>query len=191
MRHSGALRAACAGFAGILLAGASSAQSFTACGMRGAERWQSTRPSPLDSATLVLGNRIARICYSRPSARGRSVDSLVPFGRVWRTGANEPTTLTLTSRLSVGGAALDPGRYVLLTVPGRQQWHLVFNTTPDTEPARMFATLRQVALGIGQVETPTRFVEQFTIRAVSDSAAPEFLFEWGTWRVHVPVRAAP
>jgi hypothetical protein len=55
----------------------------------------------------------------------------------------------------------------------------------------MFATLRQVALGTGKVETLTRSVEQFTIRAVVDSVAPEFLFEWGTWRVHVPVRLPP
>lgn len=191
MRHSSALRAARAGFVGMLLAAASSAQTSIACGMPGAERWQSTRASPLDSVTVVLGDRIAQICYSRPSARGRSVDSLVPLGRAWRTGANEPTTVTLTSRLNIGGVALDPGRYVLLTVPGREQWRLVFNTTPDTEPGRMFATLRQVALGTGQVETLTRSVEQFTIRSVADSAAAAFLFEWGTWRVRVPVRLAP
>jgi len=191
MRYSTALRAAYAGLMGLLLSAALSAQESIACGMRGAERWQSTRPSPLDSVSVVLRDRIARICYSRPSARGRSVDSLVPLRRAWRTGANEPTTITLTSRLSIGGVVLDRGRYVLLTVPGQEQWRLVFNTTPDTEPARMFATLRQVALGTGQVETLTRSVEQFTIRAVVDSVAPEFLFEWGTWRVHVPVRLAP
>jgi hypothetical protein len=160
-----------------------------ACGLRGAHLWQSTRPSPLDSATLSVDGRIAVICYSRPSARGRSVDSLVQSGIAWRTGANEPTTLTLTGRLNVGGALLDPGRYVILTVPEAGEWHIVFNTTPDTEPAKMFASLHQVAMGTGSVERTAVPVEQFTIRALADAAA--FTLEWGNWRVHVPVRASP
>ena len=69
MRYSTALRAAYAGLMGLLLTAALSAQESIACGMRGAERWQSTRPSPLDSVSIVLRDRIARICYSRPSAR--------------------------------------------------------------------------------------------------------------------------
>lgn len=161
------------------------------CGMRGAERWQSTRPSPLDSVTIVVQERLVTICYSRPSARGRSVDSLIPFGRAWRTGANEPTTLTLMGKWSVGGAVLDAGRYVLLTVPGPDQWRLVFNTSPETEPTKVFQTLRQVALGTGQVEPLSSPIDQFTIRAVSDREASAFLFEWGTRRIRVAVRPEP
>jgi hypothetical protein len=50
-------------------------------------------------------------------------------------GANEPTTITLTNRLSIGGALLASGRYVILAVPGIERWTLVFYTAPDTEPA--------------------------------------------------------
>jgi hypothetical protein len=139
----------------------------------------------------MVRDRLVLICYSRPSARGRSVDSLVPLGRAWRTGANEPTTITLTGKLSVGGVVLDSGRYVLLTVPGPDQWHLVFNTTTETEPAKMLSSLRQVALGTGRVEPLPKPVEQFTIRSAADSTEQAILLEWGTWRVRVPVRIAP
>jgi len=105
-------------------------------------------------------------------------------------GANEPTTITATNRLSIGGALLDAGRYVILAVPGVKQWRLVFYTTPDTEPAKMFRNLKQVATGTGEVELLVEPVERFTIRQEGDGATVNLLLEWGTWRVRIPVRAA-
>ena len=176
---------------GLAAAAAASQTPTPACGVRGSQQWLATRPSPLDSATLTIGSAVAKVCYSRPSARGRSVDSLVPQGRAWRTGANEPTTITLTGSLAVGGAVLRPGRYVILTVPRAEQWIVVFHTTAETEPDRMFASLEQVAQGTGRVERLTSPVEQFTIRSVSDSTDAAFLLEWGERRVRVAVRSVP
>jgi len=177
---------------GVLVTTRAAAQEpAPACGARGSQQWLATRPSPLDSATLTVRGTIARICYSRPSARGRSVDSLVPLRRAWRTGANEPTTITLTGPLNIGGAVLERGRYVILTVPQAERWMLVFHTTPDTEPAKMFATLTQVASGGGPVERLARPIEQFTIRPAPDSMEAAFILEWGERRVRVPVRSVP
>ena len=161
------------------------------CGVRGGQRWLSTRPSPLDSATVRLGERIAKVCYSRPAARGRDLDSLVPLRRAWRTGANEPTTLTITGSLDVGGAVLDPGRYVILAVPDTAHWTLVFHTTPETDPAKMFQTLKQVADGRGKVERLAEAVEQFTIRSESEGLETALILEWGLRRVRFPVRPVP
>ena len=161
------------------------------CEARGSREWLATRASPLDSASLVVGGATVQVCYSRPHARGRSVDSLVPMGQAWRTGANEPTTVTLTAPATIGGAALAAGRYVVLTVPGPERWTLVFHTTPETEPARMFATLRAVAQGTGRVERSPSPVEQFTIRAETTGDAAALVLEWGDRRVRVPVIAGP
>lgn len=185
------LRAAALALLFLPIGAGSQNSASLACGMPGAHAWQSTRPSPLDSAMLTVGDRVAVFCYSRPSARGRSVDSLVALGIAWRTGANEPTTLTTTGQMSVGGVVLPAGRYVILTVPQRDEWHIVFNTTPNTEPAKMFASLHQVAIGAGHVERTARSVEQFTVRAMADSADPAFVLEWGSWRVRIPVRKVP
>ena len=141
-----------------------------------------------DSVSVTVDGKTAKICYSRPSARGRSVDSLVPPGLAWRLGANEPTTITLTDGLTIGGTTLGAGRYVILAVPSLNQWTLVFYTTPDTEPAKMFQNLREVGTGTGQVEHRADTVEKFTIRGEGDTTKCELLFEWGTWRVHVPVQ---
>jgi hypothetical protein len=158
------------------------------CNVRGSHQWLSTRPSPLDSAVVAIGDATALICYSRPQARGRSVDSLVPRGLAWRLGANEPTTLTLSNAMSVGGVRLGAGRYVLLAVPGDAKWTVVFHTTPDSEPAKMFQTMKQVAMGTASAERVAPLVEQFTIRAAPDGV-PAFLLEWGPWRVRLPVAA--
>lgn len=159
------------------------------CRVRGSYQWLSSRPSPLDSAVLVISGVTAKICYSRPSARGRSVfDSLAPFGKIWRTGANEPTTLLLSAPLDIGGAPLTTGRYVMLSVPGPQEWLIVFYTTPATDAAEMFQTLREVARGRGKAERLDVPVEQFTIRGNAERSGAELLFEWGPLRVRVPVR---
>lgn len=162
-----------------------------ACAAKGGQAWLSTRPSPLDSASLTVGDRTAKICYSRPSARGRSIDSLLPLGIAWRTGANEPTTIELTGTLDVGGAVLKRGTYIILTVPQADRWLLVFHTTRDSEPGAMFKTMTQVAQGSGRVERLTSPIEQFTIRAASDGGQPAFILEWGLRRVRVSVRDAP
>jgi len=106
-------------------------------------------------------------------------------------GANEPTTIAVTNKLNVGGAFLETGRYVVLAVPGVNRWTLVFYTTPDTEPARMFQNLKQVATGTGEVVRMVEPVEQFTIRSEGDGTRRSLLLEWGTWRVRIPVRPAP
>ena len=160
------------------------------CHVRGSQQWLATRPSPLDSIAVTVTGTTAKICYSRPSARGRSVDSLVPPGPAWRLGANEPTTITLTDSLSIGGAGLGAGRYVVLALPGLNRWTLVFYTTPDTEPAKMFHNLHQVATGTGQVEHTADPVDKFTIRSEGDTTKCALLLEWGTWRVRVPVQHA-
>ena len=176
----------------ILTVFASSAlgQVTPACLVRGSQQWLATRPSPLDSVTVTVGGTTAKICYSRPSARGRSVDSLVPPGPAWRMGANEPTTITLTDSLSVGGALLPSGRYVILGVPGLDRWTVVFYTTPHTDPVKMFQNLEQVATGSGEVERMVEALEQFTIRSECEKAKCDLLLEWGTWRVRIPVQVA-
>ena len=159
------------------------------CAVRGPHSWLASRPSPLDSTIVDVGGRLVKICYSRPSLHGRSVDSLVPRGRAWRVGANEPTTLTLSATLRVGGAVLVPGRYVILAVPDTAEWRLVFNTTPDTEATKMFNSLEEIAIGLGRVERNTEWTEQFTIGTAS--VGTSLLLEWGYWRIRVPLDTVP
>lgn len=72
------------------------------------------------------------IDYGRPEMRGRDIfGALVPFGKVWRTGADEATTITFSADAMVEGKAIAAGTYALFTVPGEKEWTVIFNSTAD------------------------------------------------------------
>lgn len=87
------------------------------------------RVSPNASVSQTIGTTIVSISYSRPSVNGREVfgGSLVPYNEVWRTGANESTTITFSDDVSVQGHTLAAGTYSLYTIPGQDEWTIIFN----------------------------------------------------------------
>src|SRR5690554_1235889 len=86
------------------------------------------RQSPYDSVTVQVGGQALRICYGRPSAQGRQIfGGLVPFGTLWRTGANEPTIVHLPFTAEIAGLRVPPGSYSLYTVPQEGDWELIIN----------------------------------------------------------------
>ncbi len=158
------------------------------CEVRGSHEWLSQRGSPFDSAVVQVGELTAKVCYSRPSARGRRVfGGLVQWGRAWRTGANEPTVLHLPFHAQVAGVSLAPGRYLLMTVPEETRWTIVFYTAEGTDPATMFQTMEQIGLGPVPVERTAEHVERFTIRGNAEGNTVEFVLEWERVRVRIPI----
>lgn len=86
------------------------------------------RPSPNATVTQVIGLTDSKITYSRPSVKGRAIwGGLVPYGQPWRTGANEATTVTFSSDVTVQGQKLPAGTYSLYTVPTEGEWTVVLN----------------------------------------------------------------
>ena len=84
--------------------------------------------SPRDSTKLVLTGNTLTVNYGKPSARGRKIiGSVVPYGQVWRTGANETTTFTTESDIVLGGVTVPKGTYSLFTLPSKQTWQLIVN----------------------------------------------------------------
>jgi Protein of unknown function (DUF2911) len=86
------------------------------------------RPSPKSVLTQTIGFTDVTITYSRPAARGRQIfGGLVPYDKVWRTGANEATTISFSDDVTINGQALPKGTYSLHTIPGKDQWTIIFN----------------------------------------------------------------
>jgi hypothetical protein len=88
------------------------------------------RVSPNAAVSQTIGTTEVRITYGRPSVNDRTIfseDGLVPFGNVWRTGANEATTITFSSDVTVQGEPLSAGTYSLYTIPGEDTWTIIFN----------------------------------------------------------------
>ena len=89
---------------------------------------KSKRPSPPGTAQVTLKGKTITIDYSRPFMRGRKImGGLVPYGKVWRTGANAATSLTTDTALDIAGTHLPAGNYTLYTVPGEKSWQLIVN----------------------------------------------------------------
>ena len=86
------------------------------------------RPSPNATLTQTVGLTDVTIKYSRPGVKGRTIwGELVPYDQVWRTGANEATTITFSDEVTIGGTKVPKGTYALFTVPGRSSWDVVLN----------------------------------------------------------------
>lgn len=161
------------------------------------------RKSPFDSTRVTVGNQTAQVCYSRPAAHGRVIfgsDSaatagapLVPYGRLWRTGANEPTILHLPFAAEVAGIALTPGSYSLYTIPGEQEWTVILNrsTSQWGHEARYTAEVEAQEAGRATVraERMDQHVESFTVRSEPTASGADILLEWERTRVRIPIRA--
>ena len=153
------------------------------------------RSSPYDSATIAIGGRSAKVCYGRPSLRGRSMigGDAVPYGRLWRTGANEPTTIHLPVAASIAGIDVQPGSYSLYTIPGLNEWVVIINrsTTQWGHEGRYTEEVRaqEVGRGVAPATTIDSPVETFTIRAEPAGDGASLLLEWQNTRVTIPVRA--
>ena len=92
----------------------------------------SDRASKNGTTTGTIDGVQITIEYGRPNVNGRTIwGGLVPFDKVWRTGANEATTVEFSSDVTIGDATLAAGRYGIFTIPGEQEWTVIFNKQPD------------------------------------------------------------
>jgi hypothetical protein len=151
------------------------------------------RQSPYDSVAIDVGGGQAKICYGRPSLRGRTMigGEAVPYDTLWRTGANEPTTLHLNVPATIAGILVQPGSYSLYTVPrAGAEWTLIVNrsTAQWGDEGSYTADVRAQEVGRAQLQAEALDspVEQFTIRPTDGG----LVMEWQTTRVLVPVEPA-
>jgi hypothetical protein len=152
------------------------------------------RLSPLDSLTFSVDGRPVKLCYGRPSARSRTMigGRHVPYGRLWRTGANEPTMIHATVPISVAGIEISAGSYSLYTVPGEDEWHVILNRsiTQWGHIARYTSRVKAQEVGRATVpsETLPEHIETLTFRMTSGPATRSFLLlEWERTRVRIPI----
>ncbi len=155
------------------------------------------RQSPLDSLTFTVAKQTVKLCYGRPSAKGRTMlgGEAVPYGKLWRTGANEPTVIFTPVALTIAGVKVAPGKYSIYTVPGAKQWEVIVNksTSQWGHESTYTPEVKAQEVGRGKVtaEAASAPVETFTVAA--DPATGEtqrLVLTWEKTRVAIPVKAA-
>lgn len=147
--------------------------------------------SPLAKVTQEVGVTEVSIEYSRPSARSRKVyGDLLPYGEMWRTGANAATKITFKDKVSILGNALDAGSYALYTVPGEKEWAVIFykNTKFWGTPGKDYdGNDEALRITVATTMLPAH-VETFTI-ALDNLGNNKFdiNLDWERTRVTIPV----
>ncbi|MDQ3284018.1 MAG: DUF2911 domain-containing protein [Acidobacteriota bacterium] len=144
--------------------------------------------SPPAKATATFGGKKVTIDYSAPSKRNRAVmGALVPYGKVWRTGANAATTLTTETDLMIGSLHVPAGTYTLYTIPNEKNWTLIVNKQTGQWGTQYNEAqdLGRVKLDVKRVKTA---VETFAIdlRRASDKKGT-LSFTWENTQATVPV----
>jgi hypothetical protein len=162
-------------------------------------RTQAKAKSPEAGVEFVEGNLKITVFYNAPSKKGRVIfadDGLVPFGKVWRTGANEATYLETNKTLVFNGKELKPGKYSIWTIPTAQSWTVIFNSDYPSWGINFNGEAnRDVNFDALTVEVPaviqdTEF-EMFTISIERiDEESLELDFLWDKTLVAVPFTVA-
>lgn len=163
----------------------------TATSLAHAQEIPFPKASPKAKLTEQIGVASLEIEYSRPSVKGRKVfGDLVPWGEVWRTGANEATKITFGAEMTFGGELVAPGTYALFTIPGEKEWTVILNKVAGQWGAYKYDEkndLLRVKVMPSRLAEP---VETFLISVtdLKDDGA-NLVFAWDTTRVAVKLHS--
>ncbi len=140
------------------------------------------QPSPASKIEQIIGLTDVAVDYSRPSMRGRAIfGNLVPYDKLWRTGANKNTQITFSDDVKVGGKDLKKGTYAIYTKPGKENWEVIFYSDANNWGIpKKWDDTKVAAKTSVKVNTIPMNVETFTIMFSDfkmDSAVMNFIWE--------------
>ncbi len=143
--------------------------------------------SPRKEMRGTLGDATITINYGSPAQKGRTLwGDLVPYGKVWRTGANEATTIEVSQDVMVGGQPLPAGKYGLFSIPGENEWTIVFNSNSDMWGSGDYNEEQDV---LRVTATPQEMAEASeNMEFVMDGN--NLVFKWGNTMIPVAVSAS-
>jgi hypothetical protein len=140
------------------------------------------------SPRITAEGKNVKISYGQPSKRNREIfGKLVPYGEVWRTGANEATEITFAKDATFGGKPVKAGTYTLFTIPGEKEWTFILNSTLKQWGAFKYDQIKgndvlKVKVPAATLSSP---VEKLTITL----PANKLLLEWDKTKVEVPIKS--
>ncbi|MEX2235190.1 MAG: DUF2911 domain-containing protein [Cyclobacteriaceae bacterium] len=127
------------------------------------------RTSPKAEASGTVGGAKVDIVYCRPSADKRKImGGLVPYGEVWRTGANAATTIEFDKAVKIEGKTLPAGKYALFTIPNENEWIIVINKDVNQQGAYNYDEKKDVLRVNVKPKKTDQYVETFTITPEKD-----------------------
>ncbi len=155
------------------------------------------RLSPKDTAKITLNELDIKVEYNRPSKRERDIfGALVPYDKVWRTGANEATTFETNKDLMIDGMLLKKGKYTLWTVPKADRWKVMFNSKQyEWGVNEKMEPMWDPNFDVLETEVATQnveeTVEQFTIAFDNKLGTLKLTMAWDNTLIEIPMQIHP
>jgi hypothetical protein len=149
------------------------------------------RVSPVAISKTMLGDIYIKVVYGQPQKKNRVVfGELVPFGQVWRTGANEATEIHFTSPVSFSGKKVDVGLYALFTIPGKDTWTIILNKGLGQSGSFQY----DEKLDVVRVEVPVnksnKIYEAFTLSFSKMDDGVSLAMNWDDVVLTIPIKKA-
>ncbi len=148
--------------------------------------------SPMDLAMARPDKKsppLARVIYSRPQKKGRDIfGGLVPYGEVWRTGANEATELDIYTPLKLGKTLLKPGTYTIYTIPDKENWTVIINSDTNVWGAFSYKKEKDVARITVPCLQAAAPIESLSMIFKTDSKGTTLMIGWDDHYVEIPFK---
>lgn len=163
---------------------------LVALGPGWAQEAAKARPSPMAVAAIKYKDAYVKITYSQPQKRGREIfGSLVPYGQVWRLGANEATEITVTKNISLSGFLLKAGTYSMFAIPQKDKWTIIINSELGLWGAYNYNYRLDVLRFDVPVQNTTGAIsEPFTLQFDQRNEVADLLILWDRIKLSIPVK---
>ena len=130
---------------------------------------------------------LVKVVYGRPQLKDRDLETLAPAGKVWRTGANEATEVTFYKDVTIGDKSVKAGTYVLHTIPGANEWTVIFNSNLNVWGTYQYDEKADVARISASASTADDVIEAFSIAFSGNDNGADMVLAWGKTRVVIPI----
>lgn len=163
--------------------------SISVCGF--GQRLQTPTLSPFSKASQQLGLTEINLEYSRPSAKGRTIfGDLVPYDKIWRTGANASTKIMLSEAANIGGNPIDSGTYALYSIPGEDVWTIIIHS--NTKMRSIAGDVYDASKDVFRFEVKSKksdiYTETFTLQfSALTTTSCNLELRWANTTVNIPI----
>lgn len=156
-----------------------------------AQKFPGLDKSPMDIAAYPNdykdANKTARIIYSRPQLKGRSLSELTPEGKIWRTGANETPEITFYKNVKLGDTKIKAGSYSLLTIPGKDSYTIIINRDLNVSGSATYNATNEVTRFKVPVTQGEESLENFSMVFTKADKGIVLNLGWDKVRVAIPI----
>ena len=157
-----------------------------------AQSFRGLDKSPLDMVNFPASSqdqdKAVRILYSRPQLKSRELKTLIPNGKLWRTGANESTEITFFKDVKINSKTVPSGRYTLYTIPNETSWTIIINKKVNTWGAYAYDSSQDIMRTTVPIISSNESLEAFSIAITGKEGDAKLHMGWDKLRVSLPIK---